>query len=73
MNYLLYGLESPRLFFREMKAYDYVAWLEYFRTQKLLSIGTMKGKSRNLPAKIVTILNSQKLIGTRWHECSAGK
>ncbi len=34
MNYLLYGLESPRLFFREMKTYDYETWLEYFRDPK---------------------------------------
>jgi len=34
MNYLLYGLESPRLFFREMKSYDYNTWLEYFRDPK---------------------------------------
>ncbi|BAU53714.1 hypothetical protein MgSA37_01884 [Mucilaginibacter gotjawali] len=34
MNYLLYGLESPRLFFREMKSYDYDTWLEYFSDPK---------------------------------------
>ena len=31
---MLYELESPRLFFREMKAYDNETWLEYFRDPK---------------------------------------
>jgi ribosomal-protein-alanine N-acetyltransferase len=34
MNYLLYGLESARVFFREMKYHDYATWLEYFRDPK---------------------------------------